>query len=162
MSNPWLNNGNTINSPVVGGNGGPTMTNFWGPNGGQQNQPSVPSNFLPHYDVIQVSGENGARAFQMGPNSSVLLADKEAAIVWLVCTDGAGYKTIMPYDITPHRAAPPVDLNNLETRLAQVEEWINAKQSAFGSAKQSKKSNANANTSANAKIVANESVDATT
>jgi hypothetical protein len=59
-------------------------------------------------------------------------------------------------------AAPQVDLNNLESRLAHVEEWINAKQSAFGSAKQPKKSNANANANANAKNVATESTDTTT
>lgn len=146
--NPWLN---TTMNP---------MNNFWNQNQNQMMQSQVPSNFLPHYDVIQVNGENGARAFQLGPNSSVLLADKEAAIIWLVCTDGAGYKTVTAYDITPHMAAPQVDLNNLESRLAHVEEWINAKQSAFGSAKQSKKSNANAN--ANAKNVATESTDTTT
>ena len=33
----------------------------------------------------------------------------------------------MPFDIGPHKDAPPVDLNSLEQRLANVEEWIHAK-----------------------------------
>ena len=33
----------------------------------------------------------------------------------------------MPFDIGPHKDVPPVDLNSLEQRLANVEEWIHAK-----------------------------------
>lgn len=43
----------------------------------------------PRYEVIQVNGENGARAFAMAPNSSALLMDATAPIVWLCTTDGA-------------------------------------------------------------------------
>lgn len=85
------------------------------------------TNFLPRYEVIQVNGENGVNAFQMGPNSSVLLLDTSAPIVWLVQTDGAGYKSKVPYDITPHQAVPPVDINQLQQRVAQLEDLINAK-----------------------------------
>ena len=42
----------------------------------------------PRYEVIQVNGENGARAFAMAPNSSALLMDATAPIVWLCTTDG--------------------------------------------------------------------------
>lgn len=116
-------------------NGTPNNMSFWGQ---QQQQQMVPSNFLPHYEVIEVNGENGANAFQMGPNSSIILADKSAPIVWLVKTDGAGYKTATPFDVFPHKAAPQVDLNNLEARLSQLEEIVNAKQSAFNAAKSKK------------------------
>ena len=47
--------------------------------------------------IVHVNGENGARTFQMLPNSDVLLLDDTAPIVWLAQTDGAGYKTITPY-----------------------------------------------------------------
>ena len=42
-------------------------------------------------EVVKVSGINGVNAYQMTPNSSVLLLDTTAPIVWLVQTDGAGY-----------------------------------------------------------------------
>lgn len=106
---------------------------------GQQGQiPFYSQNnaFLPRYKVIRVNGENGAEAFQMGPDSSVLLLDETAPILWVVQTDGAGYKTKTPFDLTPHQAATPVDLNQLEQRIAQLEEIVNAKyQSGNKSAK---------------------------
>lgn len=36
--------------------------------------------YLQKYEVIRVNGENGARALQMMPNSSVLLLDDTAPI----------------------------------------------------------------------------------
>lgn len=58
---------------------------------------------LPHYDIVKVNGRNGAEAFQMGPNSQVLLLDESAPILWMASTDGAGYKTVSAFDISPHQ-----------------------------------------------------------
>lgn len=77
-------------------------------------------------EVVKVNGENGARAFQMGANSSALLLDESGEIVWLVTTDGAGYKTVAPFDITPHQAAPAPDFGSLEARITRLEGIINA------------------------------------
>ena len=63
----------------------------------------------PKQEVVKVNGENGARAFPIGANSSAILLDESGQLVWLVTTDGAGYKTVMPYDISPHQSAPPFD-----------------------------------------------------
>ena len=41
--------------------------------------------------IVRVSGRPGAEAYQMAPNSEVLLLDETAPIVWLKTTDGAGY-----------------------------------------------------------------------
>ena len=76
-------------------------------------------------EVIKVNGENGARVYQMPPNSSALLLDESGLMVWLVITDGAGYKSVMPYDITPHKPEPIIDFGSLETRLSRLEELIN-------------------------------------
>ena len=76
-------------------------------------------------EIVKVNGENGARAFQIAPNSSALLLDESNPIVWLVQTDGAGYKTVSPYSITPYQPAPPVDLNDIETRLQRLEAKVN-------------------------------------
>lgn len=77
--------------------------------------------------IVHVNGENGARTFQMSPDSDILLLDDTAPIVWLAQTDGAGYKTVTPYDISPHVAEPPVDVKSLEDRIKKLEEKLNAK-----------------------------------
>ena len=80
--------------------------------------------------VTRVNGENGARAYQIGPNSSALLLDESGVLVWLVTSDGAGYKSIAPYDITPHQAAPALDFGSLETRIAKLEAMMNERTAA--------------------------------
>lgn len=72
-------------------------------------------------EVTKVNGENGARAYDMGANSSALLLDESGLLVWLVTSDGAGYKTVTPYDITPHKAEPTPDYKALEERIARLE-----------------------------------------
>ena len=79
----------------------------------------------PPSSVIKVNGENGARAYQIGANSSALLLDESGLLVWLVVSDGAGYKTVTPYDITPHQAAPAPDFGSLESRIKRLEDLIN-------------------------------------
>ena len=43
--------------------------------------------------VIKVNGRNGADAFRMAADSSVLLLDENDPIVWLKTTDGAEHDT---------------------------------------------------------------------
>ena len=78
-------------------------------------------------EVVKVNGINGVNAYQMPPNSSALLLDTTDSIVWLVQTDGAGYKTSTPYDITPHVSQEETQYKTLEERIAKLEESINAK-----------------------------------
>jgi hypothetical protein len=75
--------------------------------------------------VVRVNGENGARTFQIGANGSALLLDESGLMVWLVTSDGAGYKTVQAYDITPHKEAPAPDFGNLEDRIKRLEEIVN-------------------------------------
>jgi hypothetical protein len=79
----------------------------------------------PPQQVVRVNGENGARAYTLGPNSSALLLDESGALVWLVTTDGAGYKNVGAYDITPHEQPQAVDYSSLEARIKRLEEHIN-------------------------------------
>ena len=80
----------------------------------------------PQMQVTKVNGENGARSFQMGANSSALLLDESGLMVWLVTSDGAGYKTVAPYDIVPHQEAPAPDWGALDKRITKLEGMINA------------------------------------
>lgn len=82
------------------------------------------------HNVMEVTGRAGANAIQLAPNSSLLALDNTAPIVWLVKTDGAGYKSLVPYDIKPHEEEKPVDhYKALEERISKLEEAINVKQS---------------------------------
>lgn len=81
--------------------------------------------FQQSVQVVKVNGENGARAYQMGANSSALLLDESGQIVWLCTTDGASYKTVTPYDITPHKASTTPDIAMLESRIVRLEEFVN-------------------------------------
>ena len=101
--------------------------------------------YQPHYDIIQVKGKNGAEALQMAPNSKVLLLDETDPLVWFVQTDGAGYKTITPYSITPYEPAPPIDLNALEARITSLEEKLNAKSNTGTNKKQQQRNNTTSN-----------------
>lgn len=74
--------------------------------------------------IIRVNGENGARMFQLPANASALLLDESAPVVWLAQTDGAGYKTLLPYDITPHEVAQTTTLQELMERVKRLEERI--------------------------------------
>lgn len=84
-----------------------------------------PQQLQPQQEVTKVNGENGARAYPMGANSSALLLDNSGLLVWLVTTDGASYKTVSAYDITPHKAEPTPDYNTLEKRIERLEGLFN-------------------------------------
>ena len=86
---------------------------------GAQMQPA------PRYEIIHVNGENGARSLRMAPNSQCLLLDDTAPIVWLAMTDGAGYPTLTPYQITPYQAQPEPDYNDFNQRLTRLEAMVN-------------------------------------
>ena len=96
-------------------------------------------------EVVRVNGRNGANAYQMAPNSSILLLDETAPIVWLKTTDGASYPTVTGYSITPLEVPQtqqilPDIYKNLEDRVKRLEEAIrDGKESNASDAKQSVK-----------------------
>lgn len=97
----------------------------------------------PRCEIIQVNGENGAKAFVMAPNSSALLMDTTAPIVWLCQSDGAGYHTQTPFKIEPYKPDAPVDVRSLEDRIARLEAKLN-EQSDAGAAKPKRAARQNA------------------
>ena len=91
----------------------------------QMQMPQIPQTYQHQQQIVKVNGRNGAETYQMPPNSSALLLDESAPIVWLAQTDGAGYKTLTAYDITLHQDAPPVDTQDLLQRVMRLEEKLN-------------------------------------
>lgn len=78
-------------------------------------------------EIVRVNGEGGAMAYGLPPNSSALLLDENAPLVWLVQTDGAGYKTTRAYKIEPYQAECQTDTKTLEERIKRLEDIINGK-----------------------------------
>ena len=74
--------------------------------------------------IIKVNGRGGAEAYQMMPNSQVLLLDETQPILWLKQTDGAGYPTLNAYDIKPHEEKALPNVNDLEERIRRIEEVL--------------------------------------
>ena len=97
---------------------------FINPYGGFGQFPQPAPAQPPPQQVVRVNGDNGARAYQMGANSSALLLDESGSMVWLVTSDGAGYKSVSAYDILPHQEAPKPDYGNLENRIQNVEKRL--------------------------------------
>lgn len=92
----------------------------------QQNMPMYNQQpMLQRQEVAKVNGENGARAYQIAPNSSVLLLDEVNPIVYLKTSDSGGYASITPYSITPYQSEPTVDVKSLEERIERLEGLIN-------------------------------------
>lgn len=85
-----------------------------------QVQPQI----LPPQQVIRVRGRESVNTMRLSPNSSVLLMDETAPIVWLCVSDGLGNVSSTPYDITPHVEAPPVDMSALDARITSIETMI--------------------------------------
>lgn len=79
-------------------------------------------NILPAQQVLQVNGKASVDSIQMAPNSSVLVMDTTAPIVWLCVSDGVGRVTATPYDVSKHIEPPAPD--SVEARLAGIEEAI--------------------------------------
>lgn len=100
------------------------MYNQFGNMNGMQNMANYGYSYnnINQNQITRVNGENGARAYQLAPNSSVLLLDETAPIVWLAQTDGAGYKTVTPYEIKPlQTTSAQHDVSSLEKRIEKLE-----------------------------------------
>lgn len=96
------------------------------PNAYQYGQQTQQQTQLPHYEIIEVNGKSGVDAFQMGPNSKVILLDTSAPLIWVKQTDGNGFSTATPYSISQYKEEQPVDVKSLESRISRIEEMLNA------------------------------------
>lgn len=86
-----------------------------------------PSYFQQQMQITEVNGEAGANAYNIAANSSAMLLDTNDPICYIVKTDGAGYKTVMAFDMTPHVPKEQVMMNSIDERLKRLEEMINGK-----------------------------------
>ena len=92
----------------------------------QQFQPyqNYPQYQIPQQQVLQANGKASIDALKLAPNSSVLIMDTTAPIVWMCVSDSLGNVTPTPYDIFPHKEKPHPDMESLEQRLSSAEQSI--------------------------------------
>lgn len=64
---------------------------------------------LQQNEVVRVHGKDGANAYPLAPNSSILLLDETQPVVWCKMTDGAGFATIKGYTLTELTEEKPTD-----------------------------------------------------
>lgn len=85
----------------------------------QQPRPS-----LPQQQVITVAGAESLAQIQLAPNSSILVMDQAAPIVYLCQSDGVGKVTSAAYDISPHKDAAAVQRETMDARLSALEQAV--------------------------------------
>lgn len=105
----------------------------------------------PRMEIQRVTGEESAKKYPIGPNSSVILLDTDNPLIWVVTTDASGFKTVTPFAITPYEPEKPVstdDLRNqlsmLTDRIEKLEGMIDGRESDNGASGKDKSGNANA------------------
>lgn len=86
-------------------------------------------------NLIRVTGLDGAKAYQLPPNSSIALFDSNNDIMYIKTTDGAGFPSIRAFSFTPIDTAQQVEHTSdyvqrpeFDELVAQVKELINAQQ----------------------------------
>lgn len=99
--------------------------NTFGANSFQSQQQKV--------SIPLVNGRSGAEAYNLPPDSSILLMDTTAARVWLKKTDSGGFASTEPFAITKEKDIEEQRNEALEQRLKNLEEAINEIQSKFQS-----------------------------
>ena len=103
------------------------MNSWMNPNPNPVYNPYINMARGPMYRADPIHGENAAWQFPMGPNSEIYLPDADQDIIWWIRTDANGQRTVMPFDVSPHVAPKPVDMNAIMARLSALEEKVNAK-----------------------------------
>ena len=106
----------------------PYATSYF-PNYAGMTQPVVNNGIsytpMPQMEIQKVNGEESAKAYPIGPNSSVILLDTNNPLVWVVTTDASGYKTVNPFKIEPYTPEEPISNNDIKTILDSISTRLN-------------------------------------
>jgi hypothetical protein len=89
---------------------------------------------LPQMEIPKVNGEESARAFPIGANSSVLLMDTDPnrTRIWMIVTDASGFKTITPLKAEIDVDEKPVTTATLEEKLLSINDRLNRIEERMG------------------------------
>lgn len=82
------------------------------------------NNVLPPQQILQANGKASIDNLRMSPNSSVLIADQTAPIVWKCVSDGIGNVTAEAFDIMPHKDQSQIEQENMNALLVDMNERL--------------------------------------
>lgn len=84
----------------------------------QQQTPAYGANNAPklNTNIVRVYGIDGARNYQLPPNSDVMLYDNDRDIVYRVTVDGTGKRDVVMLDLSEHKEEPPIDFSAFATK----------------------------------------------
>lgn len=89
------------------------------------------SNILPPQQIIQANGKQSIDSLRMSPNSSALIADTTAPIVWRCVSDGLGNVTAQAFDILPHKSEEEIEKDNLTSTIKSLEQRVKELESKY-------------------------------
>ena len=87
-------------------------------------QYGIQPNILPPQQILQAKGKASIDMLRMSPNSSVLIADETAPIVWKCVSDSLGNVSSQPFDISPHKDEEQVAQENMAVVVANIEDRL--------------------------------------
>ena len=74
--------------------------------------------------ILQANGKASIEAMRMPPNSSVLVADQTAPIIWKCVSDSLGNVSATAYDVTPHKGEEEIREETLNKCLMEINERL--------------------------------------
>lgn len=79
---------------------------------------------------VYVAGIEGARAYQLSPNSEAILCDDTNSVIYDVIVDQNGKRTVTAYDIVEHKESQPIDFSQFATKqdIEKLKEELTQKQ----------------------------------
>ena len=88
--------------------------------------PTISPTLLQKREVEYVNGVEGATNYPLAANSSALLLDKDADILWVIATDQNGSKSIVKgYHIGDEYVAPkPITLDDLMAQMQSMNDRL--------------------------------------
>ena len=86
---------------------------------------TYPNNVLPPQQILQANGKASVDAIRLSPNSSVLIADTTAPIVWKCMSDSLGNVTAEPFDIVPHKDEQEKEREDMSAMIADINQRLN-------------------------------------
>ena len=92
----------------------------------------------PSNNLIRVTGIDGAKAYQMGPNSTMALFDGAEDLMYIKSTDGAGFPTIRTFkfeEVPPTGMSAATEYMTRAEVEAYVEQFVSEKSTKSNSRK---------------------------
>lgn len=94
------------------------------PYGQQQSWMYQPTQTQPVNGLVSVTGIEGAKAYQLPPNSAMPLFDSNDDVLYLKTTDGAGFPTVKAFSFSPIEQPQPQADYATRDELAKFEEKL--------------------------------------